>query len=115
MIRSLFTSSTPREASMAPKVESDPMAAMANGLVQRGLGVPAVFLLEAMKPFSLVTEQTLLVTTPLAGLCGQHRLFGQLAHLFGDRQRMEDLALRVEQLMEEPQAAKTISTEAGNE
>lgn len=82
--------------------ESDPMTTLASGLVQRGLGVPAVFLLEAMKPFSLVAEQTLLVTTPLAGLCGQHRLFGQLAHLFGDRQRMEDLALQVEQLMEEP-------------
>ncbi len=86
--------------------QSDPMTTIANDIVKRGLGVPAVFLLEAMKPFSLVAEQTLLVTTPLAGLCGHHRLFGQLAHLFGDRQRMEDLALQVEQLMEEPSAKK---------
>lgn len=87
-----------------------PLDKLAQSLVGRGLGVPAVFLLEAMKPLSLVCQQTVLVTSPLAGLCGFGSTFGQLAHVLESRQRMEQLALEVERLMEQPTNAATSET-----
>ena len=81
---------------------SEPLDKIAESLVSRGLGVPAVFLLEAMKPLSLVCQQTVLVTTPLAGICGFGSTFGQLAQVLESRGRMEELAIEVERLMEAP-------------
>lgn len=83
----------PEQATLAPE-------AVARDLVRRGLGVPAVFVLETMKPFSVVTQQTLIATSPLAQICGYGRLFGQLLHLFEERSRMEDLILEVERHLE---------------
>lgn len=75
---------------------------IAEDLVRRRLGVPAVFLLEVMRPLSLVCQQTVLVTSPLAQVFGMGSIFGDLAHVLENRQRMEDLALEVERLLEEP-------------
>lgn len=75
---------------------------IAQDLVRRRLGVPAVFLLEAMRPLSLVCQQTVLVTSPVAGAFGLGSAFGDLAHVLESRQRMEELALEVERLLEEP-------------
>jgi hypothetical protein len=79
----------------------DPTVTIAQELVRRRLGVPAVFLLEAMKPLSLVCQQTVLCTSPLASVLGFSSLFGGLTHVLENRQRMEQLALEVERLMEE--------------
>lgn len=79
-----------------------PLAKIAEDLVKRRLGAPAVFLLEAMKPLSLVCQQTVLVTSPLATVCGFGATFGQLSHVLESRQSMEELALEVERLMESP-------------
>lgn len=78
-----------------------PMARLADDLVKRRLGAPAVFLLEAMKPLSLVCQQTVLVTSPLARVCGYGGAFSQLSEVLESRQRMEELALEVERAMEE--------------
>lgn len=80
---------------------TDPTTALAQELVRRRLGAPAVFLLEAMKPLSLVCQQTVLCTAPLASVVGFGSLFGGLAHVLENRQRMEELALEVERLMEQ--------------
>ncbi len=80
---------------------SDPTAKIAGELVKRRLGVPAVFLLEACKPLSLVAQQTVLVTSPLASLCGFGSVFGGLAHVLESRERMEELALEVERMLED--------------
>lgn len=77
-------------------------ARLAQDLVGRGLGVPAVFLLEAMKPLSLVCQQTLLCACPVARVFGFGSAFGELAQVLESRQRMEDLALEVERLLEAP-------------
>lgn len=81
--------------------EGSPFSGLAEELVRRRLGVPAVFLLEAMKPVSLVCQQTVLVTSPLAKVCGFGSTFGQLAQVLESRERMEELALEVERQMEE--------------
>lgn len=79
----------------------EPTSKIADELVKRRLGVPAVFLLEAMKPLSLVAQQTVLVTSPLASICGFGNVFGGLAHVLESRERMEELALEVERRMED--------------
>lgn len=79
----------------------DPTSNFAEELVKRRLGVPAVFLLEAFKPLSVVAQQTVLVTSPLASLCGFGSVFGGLAHVLESRERMEELALEVERRMED--------------
>ncbi len=78
-----------------------PLEKMAHELVKRGLGVPAIFVLESMKPFSVVAQQTLIATSPLAALAGYRPLFGELTELLSDRQNVENLVLEVERLMEE--------------
>lgn len=78
-----------------------PLEKMAQELVKRGLGVPAIFVLESMKPFSVVAQQTLIATSPLAALAGYRPLFGQLTELLSDRRNVESLMLEVERLMEE--------------
>lgn len=83
----------------------DPTSKIAGELVNRRLGVPAVFLLEAMKPMSLIAQQTVLVSSPLASICGFGSLFGGLAHVLESRERMEELALEVERLLEDGETA----------
>lgn len=76
----------------------------AKKLVDKGLGVPAILVLETMKPLSVVTQQTLYAATPLAVL-GNFRGFHQdLTSVFESRQNMEDLLLELERLMEEKSA-----------
>lgn len=79
----------------------DPMARIAEELVRRRLGVASVFMLESMKPLSVVCQQTALVASPLAQIFGFGRVFGDLAQVLESRQRMEELALEVERLMED--------------
>lgn len=73
----------------------------AKKLVDKGMGVPAILMLETMKPLSVVTQQTLYAATPLAVL-GNFRGFHQdLTSIFESRQNMEELLLELERLMEE--------------
>jgi hypothetical protein len=73
---------------------------LARTLVDKGLGVPAVFLLENMKPFSVVAQQTLFATTPLAIFGGFQTLHKDAVGLFESRETMEEMLLEVERLME---------------
>ena len=75
---------------------------LAKKLVDRGLGTPAIFALEAMKPFSVVAQQSLYATNPLAALGGFRNFHGDLSSLFENRENLEDMLLEVERLMEAP-------------
>lgn len=69
-------------------------------LVQKGLGVPAVFVLENMKPFSVVAQQSLYAATPLAIFGGFQSWHREAVGLFESRETMEEMLLEVERLME---------------
>ena len=77
-----------------------PHQRIAKELVQRGLGTPAVFFIEAFKPFSLVAQQTLYATTPLAAMSGLSPWHKDLTSIFESRENLEDLMLEMERLME---------------
>ncbi|MFA5505450.1 MAG: hypothetical protein WC314_09345 [Vulcanimicrobiota bacterium] len=74
---------------------------LARTLVERGLGVPAVFLLENLKPFSVVAQQTLYATHPLAVFGGFQGLHKDAVGLFESRETMEAMLLEVERLLDE--------------
>lgn len=73
---------------------------LAQMLVKRGLGIPAIFLLENMKPFSVVAQQSLYATTPLAIFGGFQNWHREAVGLFESRETMEEMLLEVERLME---------------
>ena len=80
---------------------TDPHRTFAKKLVDKGLGVPAVFVLEAMKPFSVVAQQSLYALTPFAVFGKFQNFHGQLASLFESRESMEEMMLEVQRLMED--------------
>lgn len=80
---------------------SEPHKAMAKKLVDRGLGTAAIFVLETVKPLSVVTQQSLYALTPLAVFGKFQTLHGDLAGLFESRETLEEMLLEVERLMEE--------------
>lgn len=72
----------------------------ARKLIDKGLGVPAILILESMKPLSVVAQQTLYATAPLAAL-GNFRGFHQdLTSVFESRDNMEELLLELERQLE---------------
>lgn len=79
---------------------SDTHRQLAEKLVKRGLGVPAVFVLEGLKPFSVVAQQTMIACSPLAVFGGFQGLHSELTGLFDDRENLEAMLLEVERLME---------------
>jgi hypothetical protein len=79
---------------------STPHKKLAKMLVQRGMGVPAIFILENMKPFSVVAQQSLYAATPLAIFGGFQNWHQNAVGLFESRETMELMLLEVERLME---------------
>lgn len=81
---------------------TEPHKKLARKLVDKGLGVPAIFVLETMKPFSVVAQQTLYATTPLAIFGGFRNMHSDATQLFENRENLEEMLLEVERLMEAP-------------
>lgn len=79
---------------------TEPHRKLAQMLVKKGLGVPAIFALETMKPFSVLAQQTLYATSPFAILAGFQTMHKDLAQLFENRENLEEMLLEVERLME---------------
>lgn len=79
---------------------TDPQKKLAKSLVDKGLGVPAVFFLEAFKPLSLVAQQTLYATSPLTVMSGLHPMHRTLTSVFESRENLDELMLELERLME---------------
>ena len=70
----------------------------ANAVVKRGMEVPAILFLEMHKPFSYISSQALIVTHPLiAPLAGLENV-QTLSRLLMDRNNIEMLIRRIEEL-----------------
>lgn len=81
--------------------------AVARKVVQRRLEVPAVFFLEMNKPLSFIMGQSLLVAMPfLAPLLGIQRV-EQLSQLLQERENVDRLIERIEELSEERSRCST--------
>lgn len=87
---------TSRGASPRPAPSAEPVEATARAIVDRGLGVHAVFLLECLRPFSFLGGQFLLAVDPLARMIGARAANLPLAELLADRDRVEALLRRIE-------------------
>jgi len=81
--------------------------AVARKVVQRRLEVPAVFFLEMNKPLSFIMGQSLLVAMPfLAPILGIQRV-EQLSQLLQDRENVDRLIERIEELSQERASCST--------
>jgi hypothetical protein len=78
------------------------IANSARRIVASGMEVPAVFALEMCRPLAFVAGQSLLVSAPfLAPIVGLDRL-NQFSEMMGDRQNVERLLCRIEELAADP-------------
>ncbi len=68
---------------------SDAVLPLVSEVMRRGLGVPALFLLEASRPFHLLIQQTLLVADPLLRPWSGNRL-SVWAGLLDDDQALDE-------------------------
>jgi acyl-CoA reductase-like NAD-dependent aldehyde dehydrogenase len=79
---------------------------IADGVVKRGMATPAVLFLEMHKPLSFAASQSLIVTSPLIGpFVGVERLQAA-AQVLKDRDNIERLICRIEDLAAAKQPAK---------
>lgn len=74
---------------------------LAQTIVNKRLGVATVFMLEALKPMSVLAHQSLMIGSPIAKMAGLGGLVGNLCQVFESRQQMESLALEIEKLLED--------------
>ncbi|MEP6756995.1 MAG: hypothetical protein ABJA67_15930 [Chthonomonadales bacterium] len=81
---------------------------VANGVVKRGLQTPTVIFLEMNKPFSFIASQGLVVTShvvaPFIGLENVQ----SISRLIADRNNIELLIRRIEDLTEENTRSKSL-------
>jgi|YelNatPaOPRAMG01_1025707.scaffolds.fasta_scaffold66240_3 hypothetical protein len=83
---------------------------VARKVVERRLEVPAVFFLEMNKPLSFIVGQSLLVAMPfLAPLLGLQRV-EQLSILLQDRENVDRLIQRIEELSSQHRPSKPEET-----
>lgn len=73
---------------------------IANRITKLGLITPAIFLLEAHKPFAFIGSQLVLVAQPTLDLFFSPDLTRNLADLLGDSGRLEQLITELETRVE---------------
>jgi hypothetical protein len=66
-------------------------------ITRRGLAVPAVVLLDLLKPFSFVASQGLLLCQPLSAWINVEQQVADYADLLADRSNLDHLVARLEQ------------------
>lgn len=88
--------------------QADQLIEKAAKLVQRyGMEVPAVFFLEMSKPVSFVAGSAVHMATPLVGtFLRDEDVVTDLANILSDRQLLEKLICRIEQLAKESDAQR---------
>lgn len=90
------TSPPPPQFAAEPQIDR-----LARGVVERRLGVPALFFLEAHLPFVTIFHTLALFLEPIAiPFFGAERIHG-FRSLLSDRRKIERLLERIEQLMQE--------------
>lgn len=88
-----------------PESERDSLIdSIARAIVDRRLEAPAVFLIESHKPLSFVASQAAAVAMPILGpLLGTRRM-ADLSRLLGDRENVDLLLARIEDIASEQEA-----------
>ena len=70
---------------------------LAQKLVDRGLGIPAIFLLEASKPLTTILHQFLIFMGPFVGMLGLYGSeYQHWLHVTEERDRVEGLIQDIE-------------------
>ena len=79
---------------------------IAAGVVKRRMETPAIMFLELHKPLSFIGSQALLVGSPFGGPFVGIENVHRVSRLIGDRNNVERLIRRIEELSMRPKAAK---------
>ena len=92
------------ETPLTPDQRQEIVDSVARKVVGRRLETPALLLLEMNKPLSFIASQALLCAMPLVGpIVGAERIAG-LSKLLNDRENIDALMSRIEELAAERDA-----------
>ena len=83
--------------------EEDIITEFANKIVEKGLSVPAIFLLESTKYISFIAGQILIFLGPILTFFVSDKKYNQFIEIIEKRENLELLMLKIEEL----NAAKT--------
>ena len=93
------------------------MDRVASGITERHLGIPALWMLESVKPLSFIGSQAMVFFSPIAGLFGDGRTYGALTRIFASRELTENFIDTIERLemQSNKPAEKQLSEPAASE
>lgn len=94
------------EASTKEKDDDALIDALATRVVRMGLGVPAIFFLESSKPLSFLGSQLLVFLEPFVKTFFDIKSYDRFYTLMEDRENVEKLIQRVEDLEEKQKEEK---------
>ncbi len=96
----------PWDGEITQKEQEALLERVAQGLSERGLGPPAIFLLEASKPLSFIASQGMVFLGPFVDAMLSWREYHVFTRLIEDRPNIERLIRRLEALEEERTARR---------
>ena len=76
----------------------------ASDLVNNGLGVPSVFLLEAVKPLNVVASSAFTILSPFGHLVFNPEKYDLVPDFFSDRKRIEEMITSIEKELADHEA-----------
>lgn len=74
---------------------------LARSVVSRRLTTPAILFLESVKPLNFVGNQVMLALDPIIKIFATIENYGKVASLLEDRENIETLILKIEELESE--------------
>lgn len=86
------------DPSSAPEPLPESLERLAAAVVERGLEVPAIILLDSLRPLSFFAGQALHALTPLARMAGFEEDCEEIARRLDDREMPGRLARRIEEI-----------------
>lgn len=93
-----------KRKSVNEMTDQEILDAVAGRVVRMQLAVPAVFFLESTKPLSFLGSQLLVFLQPFVQAFLSTQAYERFAHLMEDRENVEALIRRVEELDEDARA-----------
>ncbi|MCP4677450.1 MAG: hypothetical protein GY854_18445 [Deltaproteobacteria bacterium] len=87
------------------KILPSSLERLAQAIVDRGMEIPAIILLETVRPLNFVTGQTMLAAWPLIKMARDWTDYREVAEALEDRRTLGDLAARIENLAGDRRAA----------
>lgn len=76
----------------------EPLERLAHGVVARGLEIPALVLIESMRPLNFFASQALLAFSPIVRMVADADDLNRVAEALEDRRTVQKLADRIEEL-----------------